>query len=48
MLRPRRSGRRPAIAVEDSKMPKGLLKIMLMGSIGLFLGAAVAGYVFSM
>ena len=30
------------------KMPKGLLKIMLMGSIGLFLGAAIAGYVFSM
>ncbi len=29
-------------------MPKGLLKIMLMGSIGLFLGAAIAGYVFSM
>jgi len=30
------------------KVPKGLLKIMLMGSIGLFLGAAIAGYVFSM
>jgi hypothetical protein len=29
-------------------MPNGLLKIMLLGSIGLFLGAAIAGYVFSM
>ena len=29
-------------------MPKGLLKIMLMGSIGLFFGAAIAGYIFSM
>ncbi len=29
-------------------MPNGLLKIMLVGSIGLFIGAAIAGYVFSM
>ena len=29
-------------------MPNGLLKIMLLGSIGLFLGAAIAGYIFSM
>jgi hypothetical protein len=28
-------------------MPNGLLKILLMGSIGLFFGAAIAGYVFS-
>ncbi len=29
-------------------MPKGLLKLMLMGSIGFFFGAAIAGYVLSM
>ena len=29
-------------------MPNGLLKVMLLGSIGLFLGAAIAGYIFSM
>ena len=29
-------------------MPKGLLKLMIMGSIGFFFGAAIAGYVFSM
>jgi len=27
-------------------MPNGLAKVMLMGSIGLFLGAAIAGYIF--
>jgi hypothetical protein len=29
-------------------MPKGLLKLMIMGWIGFFLGAAIAGYAFSM
>ncbi len=28
-------------------MPEGLLKLMVMGSIGLFIGAAIAGYAFS-
>jgi hypothetical protein len=29
------------------KMPKGLLKLMLMGLIGFFFGAAIAGYALS-
>jgi hypothetical protein len=29
-------------------MPKGLLKLMLMGSIGFFFGAVIAGYAFNM
>jgi hypothetical protein len=29
-------------------MPKGLVKLMLMGWIGFFLGAAIAGYALNM
>jgi hypothetical protein len=30
------------------KMPKGLLKLMIMGWLGLFFGAMIAGYAMSM
>ena len=29
-------------------MPKGLLKLMIMGWLGLFFGAMIAGYAMSM
>jgi hypothetical protein len=49
MLRPRRKRRHwSGVRHGGLKMPKGLMKIMLMGSIGLFFGAAIAGYIFSM
>jgi hypothetical protein len=48
MLRPPRWRQSSGDRHGGLKMPNGLLKIMLLGSIGLFLGAAIAGYVFSM